>query len=228
MKFGDYLRKKREGKGWTQPVAAQQIGIEQSYLSKLETGKSYPSEDIFDRLLAAYSIDCDELTQHVESVELAKLSDIKSVRIAVLGQHQRDETSSRKWMIAGLLSLMIGGASLGAALLPDTAEQSYLYRSEGVLQPGEPLDAFDGINSKDASVREAMLNRLDPEDQAYPYFRGDSFVENTSEGPRFYELYAKRQRGGVAATRFFIIPALAFSFGSIGCFLMGFRWRRRR
>jgi transcriptional regulator with XRE-family HTH domain len=54
MKFGDYLRQKREARGWTQPEAANKAGIEQSYLSKLETGKSYPSEDAYARLVAAY------------------------------------------------------------------------------------------------------------------------------------------------------------------------------
>ncbi|MBO6796341.1 helix-turn-helix transcriptional regulator [Maricaulis sp.] len=51
MKFGDYLRQCREAKGWTQPEAARHADIEQSYLSKLETGRSYPSEDVYSRLV---------------------------------------------------------------------------------------------------------------------------------------------------------------------------------
>jgi len=51
MKFGDYLRQKREDRGWTQPEAAAKARIEQSYLSKLETGRSYPSDDVFERLV---------------------------------------------------------------------------------------------------------------------------------------------------------------------------------
>lgn len=50
MKFGVYLRSLREKAGWTQPEAAEKIEIEQSYLSKLETGKCFPSEDIFSKL----------------------------------------------------------------------------------------------------------------------------------------------------------------------------------
>ena len=36
MKFGEYLKSQRDARGWTQPMAAEKIGIEQSYLSKLE------------------------------------------------------------------------------------------------------------------------------------------------------------------------------------------------
>ena len=53
MKFGDYLRQARETRQWTQPEAAARAGIEQSYLSTLETGKSYPSEEVFGRLVEA-------------------------------------------------------------------------------------------------------------------------------------------------------------------------------
>ena len=76
MQFGDYLRQTREEKGWTQPDAAAKIGIEQSYLSKLETGKSYPSEDVFARLIEAYEINIAHLSETVASSELSKLREI--------------------------------------------------------------------------------------------------------------------------------------------------------
>ncbi len=47
MKFGEYLKSQRDARGWTQPMAAEKIGIEQSYLSKLETGKASPSDEMF-------------------------------------------------------------------------------------------------------------------------------------------------------------------------------------
>lgn len=227
MKFGEYIRQKREGKGWTQPAAAQQADIEQSYLSKLETGKSYPSEGIFDKLVEAYGIDSDEMTQLVESQELQKLTDIKSVRFAILGHYQRGVTTSRNWMIAGLLSLMVGGASLGAAMIPGTADRKFQYRSEGVLLQDEALTAFASIHSTDNNRRETMLERLDQIDQVLSVYRGDNFVDTTPEGRRFYELYAEPETSGHSPMRLFIIPALMFLFGSLGCFLIGFRWRQR-
>ncbi|MEL6447983.1 MAG: helix-turn-helix transcriptional regulator [Pseudomonadota bacterium] len=228
MKFGDYLRKKRESKSWTQPVAAEQIGIEQSYLSKLETGKSYPSEDIFDKLVDAYSIDCEALAQDVESVELDRLNDIKRVRIAVLGQHRRHEARTRRWMIGGLLSLAVGGASLGAAILPDATERTYHYRSEGILLPGEALESFDDIRSQDDARREAMLRRLNQDDQSFADYRGESFVQQSPEGRRFYQRFATREHNTLSHMRWFIIPALACCFASFGCFLVGFGGRTTR
>jgi transcriptional regulator with XRE-family HTH domain len=61
MNFGAYLKSQRDARGWTQPMAAEKIGIEQSYLSKLETGKATPSEEMFERLVNAYDIDLDAL-----------------------------------------------------------------------------------------------------------------------------------------------------------------------
>ena len=226
MKFGDYLRIKREEREWTQPQAADRIGIEQSYLSKLETGKSYPSEDIFDRLKETYAINTDEMSERVESAELVKLKDIKSVRFAVLGQHQRRVTHSRKWMVSGLVCLVVGGAMLGTAIVPDSVERKYHYRSEGILLPNEALNAFDEIRSQDQSRREVMLRRLDQDDQTFADYRGDSFIESTAEGRRYYELYGARETSGHSHRRLFIIPAFALLFGCIGCFLIGFRWRQ--
>ncbi len=40
MRFGEKLKELRNEKEWTQPEMAEAIGIEQSYWSKLENGKS--------------------------------------------------------------------------------------------------------------------------------------------------------------------------------------------
>ena len=72
MKFGDYLRQKREEKNWTQPEASAAAGIEQSYLSKLETGKSWPSEDVFARVASVYGIEVDDMVRRVASSERSR------------------------------------------------------------------------------------------------------------------------------------------------------------
>ena len=65
MKFGEYLKNRRTELGWTQPDAASKAGIEQSYLSKLETGKSFPSEDVYQRLVGAFGLDTEIGRAHV-------------------------------------------------------------------------------------------------------------------------------------------------------------------
>ena len=49
MNFGDKIRQLRKDKNFTQPELAEAMGIEQSYLSKLENGKSLPSNDVLAR-----------------------------------------------------------------------------------------------------------------------------------------------------------------------------------
>lgn len=51
------LREIRTKKEWTQGFAAKQIGIQQSYLSKLENGQAIPSNEIIESIAKAYDID---------------------------------------------------------------------------------------------------------------------------------------------------------------------------
>ena len=57
MNFGEKVKQLRTERNLTQPQLAQAIGIEQSYLSKLENDKSVPSADIFQAILKAFGID---------------------------------------------------------------------------------------------------------------------------------------------------------------------------
>ena len=62
MQFGEKLRSLRKNKDLTQPELAEVIGIEQSYLSKLENGKSLPSNDVLNRILDVFSLTVGDLT----------------------------------------------------------------------------------------------------------------------------------------------------------------------
>src|SRR5262245_1980570 len=157
MKFGDYLRQKREEKNWTQPEASAAAGIEQSYLSKLETGKSWPSDDVFARLTSAYGIDVNDLARKVGSSDLARLREVSAVRSAVLEMHNGQTLRSRGWLIAGLICFVPCATSAGLTAMamaerPETVT-TYVYRSHGELQPGEPLDAFDVFDSAQLDPR---------------------------------------------------------------------------
>jgi transcriptional regulator with XRE-family HTH domain len=56
MEFSEKLIQLRKEKGWTQAVAARNINIQQSYLSKLENGRYIPSEEVIEKLCKAYDI----------------------------------------------------------------------------------------------------------------------------------------------------------------------------
>jgi len=222
MTLGDYLRNKREAFGWTQPEAALKAGIEQSYLSKLETGKSIPSEEVFSRLVAAYELDLTEMTETLSEPELARLKEIGAIH---------------DWMVRGLACLMLGAASLGFAVVTDGKTQTiYSYTSLGVLEAGEPLDAFEIIETSfDGSAEDKgafedqkaqMTRRLDharleTNDNHGNWFVRDSRLGDAQDGVRIYELTGTRETPSPGT--WFLIPALALLAGSFGCFLIGFR-----
>jgi transcriptional regulator with XRE-family HTH domain len=239
MKFGDYIRLRREQKSWTQPEAAAKADIEQSYLSKLETGKSYPSEDIFNRLVDVLGIDTSDMSRQVFSAELDKLREIKEVRAVVLERQKSESKFLRIWLAAGLVLLMIGGACLGLVLLSHQNDiQQFQYRSTGVLRTGESLDAFDvikrnvrefaDINPKFKSLLErqqGMIERIDENDIISIKYRGESFINTVPDGKRFYRLIDSREIEQVSNLRWFLAPALMFLMGGFGCFFISRKWR---
>lgn len=54
MSLGIELKQLRANKKWTQAFAAREIGIQQSYLSKLENGQFIPSAKIIKKFELCY------------------------------------------------------------------------------------------------------------------------------------------------------------------------------
>ncbi|WP_306016316.1 helix-turn-helix domain-containing protein [Oceanicaulis sp. MMSF_3324] len=242
MKFGDYLRSKREEAGWTQPEAAARADIEQSYLSKLETGRSVPSDEVYARLVKAYEIDTAELVNQLDAPEMDRLREIQSVRSHALAQSRRTVNLARGWLMAGVAALVAGGASIGVAVTAEHDEYTeYQYLSRGVLDPEENLRAFDIVDWRgserpvsgerdpeyDAYLerQREMLTRLDEERRVVQESRGDAFVENLPEGRRYFEQIDQRIRSVPSPLRLFLIPGFALILGALGCFFVGFRWK---
>jgi transcriptional regulator with XRE-family HTH domain len=240
MKFGDYLRQKREEKNWTQPEASSAAGIEQSYLSKLETGKSWPSEDVFARLTTAYGIDVEDLARKVSSSELARLREVSAVRSAVLELHNGQKLASRGWLIASLVCLVICAASAGLTAMgmaePPKQVTTFVYRSHGELQPGEPLDAFDVFDSAQLDPqlpnypelearRQKMLARVRSFDNATTEFRGAAYIDKFDEHVRKYTLVNQTKEMVRSPLWWFYVPALTFLAGAVGCAFISFRWK---
>ena len=62
MEFGERLRELRLQQGFSQRKLAKEVGIDFTYLSKIETGKmSPPAQDTIQRLAAVLDADPDEL-----------------------------------------------------------------------------------------------------------------------------------------------------------------------
>ncbi|GAA58234.1 hypothetical protein P20652_0085 [Pseudoalteromonas sp. BSi20652] len=56
--LGTELKRIRANKKWTQAFAAREIGIQQSYLSKLENGQFIPSTEVIEKLELCYGEAC--------------------------------------------------------------------------------------------------------------------------------------------------------------------------
>lgn len=238
MKFGDYLRQKREDRGWTQPEAAARAKIKQSYLSKLETGRSYPSDDVFQRLVEVFEIDTTEMSESVSPAELDRLREIREVRTAVLATHASRRRLARSWLVLGLALLMLGGGAVGLSRIDLSRDQDiYYYRSEGVLRTNESPNAFDYVPYSDAilfsdgsaqSRREAgraMLERIDQDDLVTDQNRGNRFIETVENGRRYYQLYDRQVEHRPSPLRWFLVPGLMLLLGAMGCFFISFRWK---
>jgi transcriptional regulator with XRE-family HTH domain len=233
MKFGDYIRQCRERLKWTQPEAATKIEIEQSYLSKLETGKSYPSEEIFNKLADVYQINLNELYEKIPSDELNNLKDIKLVREAILNRNRAKVKTTRSWLVAGLIMLSLGGAFLAATIIPIRSGVEYTYRSDGLLHLNEELNVYDLVK-KDYSelnnnidlleTRKVLLTRLSYMDEVTDLYKGDGYVKSTLKGRRFFELIDKREVERNWANRWFLVPALMFLLGGFSSFYISRRW----
>jgi len=64
MAFHENLRVLRLATGLTQPALAETAEIEQSYLSKLENGRSSPSDEVLQRLASALGTTAEELMRN--------------------------------------------------------------------------------------------------------------------------------------------------------------------
>ncbi|MBX3428434.1 MAG: helix-turn-helix transcriptional regulator [Hyphomonadaceae bacterium] len=220
MKFGEYLKNRRTELGWTQPDAAAKAQIEQSYLSKLETGKSFPSEDVYQRLVEAFDLDTEAMVGALYPAELDRLREIEAVRKHLLQREHDTRSITRRWLYAGLGALILGGGLVGLAQVDrGGAATHYTYQSEGVIRPGESSSIFDDVEDN-AQLRA----RIDERQIFIPEMRGPAFTETVPEGRREWRLVGANAVLVPAKFGWALIPGFALIIGGLGCFFIS--WRR--
>ncbi|WP_306090345.1 helix-turn-helix domain-containing protein [Qipengyuania flava] len=216
MKFGEYLRDKRTERGWTQPEAASRAKIEQSYLSKLENGKSIPSGDIYHRLVDAYGIDAQEMVGVLFPGELDRLREIDALRDLLLARSLDDIRTPRRFLIAGLAALMIGGGFVGFSQLePARAVTQYTYQSIGVIADNAPLDTAIAPGAPGEDEQTKFISQM----------RGPMFTEQVSGGKRVWNLVGSDIIEKPPPYRWALIPGIALIIAGLGCFFVAWRWR---
>ena len=193
MTLGQKLKQLRLAKEMSQPDLAQLIGIEQSYLSKLENDKAFPSDDIFSQLLRALEIELEAFLQGFEHAIIQS----QLCKLTVVNRHQKQyETKSvsymLRWIIVSSLLIVLGGTAWLAGekkwIFDSTVSKTHVYESRGVIKDGEALRLFSG-NKGDLS--DEMLTRLSFSSKDMLQHSGDYFVievnENGVSGRRFYQ-----------------------------------------
>jgi len=149
MNFGQRLKQLRQSKGWSQPELAQAIGIEQSYLSKLENDKSAPSPDMLNRILEAFDIDIETLLQGMDEAEIRKhLRSIPQVNGHLQAQKENARRKSKRWVIASAL-LCVFGITIMVMGIGFTGDSIviYDYGSEEIVPNGEAGETFSSLES---------------------------------------------------------------------------------
>ncbi len=181
MNFGEKLKQIRSEKNLTQPQFAEAIGIEQSYLSKLENDKSQPSADMFSTIVKALQLAPQQVLADIDRTILqTSMRHIPEVSQFLNGEVQRRLHDARKYIWSAAAACLLGFALMLAA--NDGiffANNLYKYRSLGVILPGESDQIFQpshNANAYNVQTIEVWGNR------------GSMFFQPVANGQRKFEL----------------------------------------
>lgn len=199
MTFGEKLRRLRTDKNLTQPELAQATSIEQSYLSKLENGKSLPSNDVLNKILDVFNLEVSDIVDDLDQGSRNQLRHIPDVA-AYLNQQKRQLIGNRqRWLLASALLLATGAAlAYGGSVHLFFSNFVYEYTSHGVIRPGESKELFvdfslsahlaQGSGESRAEAIDSINARRDELYLQSRNFRGNTFNVPVTGGSRTYLL----------------------------------------
>ncbi|MFT5500888.1 MAG: transcriptional regulator with XRE-family HTH domain [Woeseiaceae bacterium] len=229
MNFGDKLRQLRNDKQLTQPELAEAMGIEQSYLSKLENDKSLPSNDVLNRILDVFDLELGEMISDLGQGAKNQLRQLPDVAAHLNKQKQQIIGNRRRWLIASALFL-----SLGVALIYAGNEHlffsnyAYQYKSDGILHDGEPKELLhspaqyipiSGGHEESARFLSSIQARLDESYVQYGEFNGNIFNVPVEGGSRTYYITDETEIDPWQSKAVVFLGVLLTMFGATGILL---------
>lgn len=198
MTLGDKLRQLRNERELTQPALAEALGIEQSYLSKLENDRSLPSNGVFARILEVFELDLGALLQDLEPAARNRMRQIPDVAEYYRHRQQQVIGNQKRWLILSALLLASGLGLIYAGqshlFFPNVI---YQYKSHGIVLQGEPKEIFlrPHLTIPDASdhaarvaTTDAIKKRTNEVFLTSGQFRGQVFNVPVEGGSRTYYL----------------------------------------
>lgn len=229
MKFGDKLKQLRNDKQLTQPELSEALGIEQSYLSKLENDKSLPSNDVLNRILDVFGLELGEMINDLGQGTKNQLRQLPDVAAHFNRQKQQIIGNRRRWLIASALFL-----SLGIALIYAGNEHLffsdyvYHYKSDGILHEGEPKELLHkpmqylpnaASHEETDKFLSAVKARLDESYVQYGEFHGNIFNVPVDGGSRTYYITDETETHPWQSKAVVFLGVLLGMFGATGVLL---------
>lgn len=229
MNFGERIRQHRSERQLTQPELAETLGIEQSYLSKLENGKSLPSGDVLNRILDVFGLTIGDLISDLDQGSRNQLRHIPEVAEYLRLRKQQVIGNQKRWLMlsALLLSVGVGLIYAGNAHL-FFSDIVYQYKSHGIVLAGEPKEIFRRpyLAVSEAAdhqlimeTRDAMNARIDEDYLRVSDFRGNVFNVPVSGGSRTYYLEKETEIDPWQSKLVIFIGVLMTILGLFGLFL---------
>lgn len=152
MDLADKLVILRKESGWTQAIAAKKITIQQSYLSKLESGQYQPSEEVINNICLAYNVKPEELLP-------PPIKNSNSHNITIFS------------CVIGLIFILLGYFSLVfpqtyytykvKSLVGTTSQQLINYHVSDHYQGEKYLQVFDDVKYEYSLVAQRDISRAE-------------------------------------------------------------------
>jgi transcriptional regulator with XRE-family HTH domain len=202
MNFGEKLRQLRLDRKLTQPELAEAMGIEQSYLSKLENCKSLPSGDVLHRMLDVFDLDVGTLVDDLDQGVRNQLRQIPYVADHFNRQKQLIIGNRRRWLLVSAALFSVGAALVyGGSVRLFASDVVYQYVSHGIVRDGESKEIFQILSSPtrnpfrqlSPSGHASLKSRTDEEFLQTRDFRGNVFNIPVDGGSRTFYLEDRNQ-----------------------------------
>jgi transcriptional regulator with XRE-family HTH domain len=242
MNFGEKLKQIRTEKNMTQPQLAETIGIEQSYLSKLENDKSVPSAEMFQSIIKTLEMDAKDFLKDIDKEILnGVLKHIPEVanfnNVAVVTRVH----NVKKWLIGSAAACAVGFALMLAANDGIIFSNSqYKYESPGVILDGESEDIFKQYRTIQAMKKDAKIITHEEFSKLISEFemsrvrletletwgnKGTVFFKTVDNGRRKFELVSMKYTDSTGNKLLQFLGAL-FLFCGLAGFII--EWRLRK
>ncbi len=113
MKFGKKLQELRVKAGYKQPEVAKMMGIEQSYLSKLENDRAIPSREMFEKIIHVFQLTPEKLFDGIDPTILFRDFDhIPWIAEKLKDYEQKSLYHTIRWLILSSIISVIGSVIL--------------------------------------------------------------------------------------------------------------------